>query len=162
MESTSIRPGSKRRSYRPGVSAIVLAVYFVALGGANAVAQGVQSGSGIHPIAGETEPRVIQGRITAIDGSRVTVKTPDGYPGGPGVHAQFVTAGPVIEADIAGSRILQPDGRRPDPRPLAIEDRVLMVLSSTEEAAAGSGIEHAVIHAVIVERLATGDKIVSH
>jgi hypothetical protein len=145
-------------SHRLWLPAVLLAAGLAALGGAHAAARGAQSENGTHPVVRETGLRVIQGRITAIDGSRVTVKTPDGYPGGPGVHAQFVTAGPVIEADTAGGQILQPDGRRPDARPLLVGERVLMVLGPADEAAAGSGMGHA----VIVERLAAGDKIVSH
>ena len=58
--------------------------------------------------------------------SDATVKTPDGYPGGPGMHAQFVTAGPAFTVDISHARVLLPDGRQTDKRPLAVGDRVLM------------------------------------
>ena len=61
----------------------------------------------------------------------MTVKTPDGYPGGPGVHAQFVTAGPTFRVDVSRARVLLPDGKQADELPLAVGDRVLMVLSWT-------------------------------
>jgi hypothetical protein len=40
-----------------------------------------------------SDPLVIQGRITTMQGALVTVKAPDSYAGGPGIHAQFVIAG---------------------------------------------------------------------
>lgn len=102
--------------------------------------------------------RVIQGRITGITDNRITVKTPDGYPGGPGIHAQFVSAGPALDVDVSDSKILLPDGRRPDTRPLAAGDRVVVVLSGAES---GSGAASK-YRALVIERVAAGDKIVSH
>ena len=108
-------------------------------------------------IRAASEPIVIQGRITAIQDELVTVKTPDGYPGGgPGVHAQFVTAGPAFKVDISRARVLLPDGKQPDKLPLAIGDRVLIVLSGPT-----SGVDQS-YSASIIERLVQGDKVATH
>jgi hypothetical protein len=109
--------------------------------------------------------RVIQGRITGINGDVVTVKTPDGYPGGPGMHAQFVTAGPAFDIDVSHSRVLLPDGRQADRHPLVAGDRILVVLS--EPAAASATPSAAASHgqtyqAMIIERVATSDRVISH
>ncbi len=107
--------------------------------------------------------RVIQGRITEVNGDRVTVKTPDGFPGGPGIHAQFVTSGPRFEVDTSGSRFLLADGKQIDRQPLAAGDRVVMVLSEPEAVApAASGGEGQSYRAVIIERVVTGDRMVTH
>jgi hypothetical protein len=100
--------------------------------------------------------RVIQGRITAIDGSVMTVKTPDGFPGGPGIHAQFVMRGPELRVDISASRILLPDGKENDKQPLAVGERVVAVLTQGGEA---SG---ATVMAAIVERVSTSDRMTTH
>lgn len=108
------------------------------------------------------EPFVIQGRITAIQDAVVTVKTPDGYPGGRGAHAQFVTAGPTFRVDVSLARVLLPDGRQADRMPLAVGDRVLMVLTRPDSGPkAPSKVDH-IYFASIVERVAQSDKIVTH
>ena len=121
--------------------------------------------SGVHRQSASSEPLVIQGRITGIQGAFVTVKTPDGYPGGPGVHAQFVIAGPAFKVDVSHARVLLPDGKHPDPRPLAVGDRVLMVLVGPgSESPAPNGPGN-VIHthvASMIERIAESDKITTH
>jgi hypothetical protein len=112
-----------------------------------------------------SDPRVIQGRITGIEGTVVTVKTPDGFPGGPGAHAQFVTAGPAFKVDVSRARILLPDGKQPDKLPLAIGDRVLIVLSGADSGSpAGRSTSNFIqtYSASILERIAAGDKIVTH
>lgn len=107
--------------------------------------------------------RVIQGRITEIDGDHVTVKTPDGYPGGPGIHAHFVTAGPLFEVDIGHSRILLADGKQTDAQPLQIGDRVVMLLREQESgASAAPPGSKPFYHALIVERTVMSDSIVTH
>lgn len=103
---------------------------------------------------------VIQGRITAIEGTLVTVKLPNGYPGGKGGHAQFVTAGPVFRVDISHARVLLPDGKQTDKQPLVIGDRVLMVLSGP--ASAEPGNVSSTYSASIVERVVQDDKIITH
>ena len=114
------------------------------------------------PQPGSSQLLVIQGRITGIQGTLATVKLPNGYPGGQGGHAQFVTAGPVFKVDVSHARIVLPDGKQIDKQPVAIGDRVLMVLivpgsSSTEPGNAGP-----VYSASIVERVVPGDKIITH
>lgn len=108
-------------------------------------------------------PLVIQGRITEIQGALLTVKTPDGYPGGgPGVHAQFVTAGPAFKVDISRARVLLPDGRQADRVPLAVGDRVLAVLTGTDsDSSLPDSVSHTYL-ASVVERVVQTDKIVSH
>jgi hypothetical protein len=111
-------------------------------------------------------PMVIQGRITAIHSALVTVKTPDAYPGGgPGIHAQFVVQGPTFEVDVSRARVLLPDGRGIDSLPLAVGDRVLMVLSSQDSRPLAPNVPGNVNHpyfASIVERIAVGDKVITH
>jgi hypothetical protein len=109
-----------------------------------------------------SEPLVIQGRITGIQGALVTVKTPDGFPGGPGGHAQFVTAGPIFRVDVSRARVLLPDGKQIDKLPLAVGDRVLMVLTGPDLGSAEPGSVSLTYSASIVERVVQGDKIITH
>lgn len=109
-----------------------------------------------------SEPLVIQGRITGIQGTLVTVKVPDGYPGGGGGHAQFVTAGPIFRVDVSRARVLLPDGKQTDKLPLAIGDRVLMVLTGPDSGSAEPGSVSPTYFASIVERVVQGDKIITH
>jgi hypothetical protein len=105
---------------------------------------------------------VIQGRVTGIHGTIVTVKLPDGYPGGRGGHAQFVTAGSVFSVDVSHARVLLPDGKQADKLPLAIGDRVLMVLTGPDAGSAEPGSVRPKYSASIVERVEPGDKIITH
>jgi len=108
------------------------------------------------------EPLVIQGRITGIQGAVVTLKTPDGYPGGPGGHAQFVIAGPTFRVDVSRARVLLPDGKQTDKLPLAVGDRVLMVLTVPESRSPEPGTVSRTYSASIVERVVQGDKLTTH
>jgi len=113
-----------------------------------------------------SDPLVIQGRITAIQGALVTVKLPDGYPGGPGIHAQVVTAGPTFKVDVSHARVLLPDGKEADTQPLAVGDRVLMVLRGPDsEGPAPLGklanLDRTYF-ASTIERIVYNDKIVTH
>jgi hypothetical protein len=119
----------------------------------NAEAQAKDTGA---PAGDCSGLRVIQGRITAIDGKVVKVKTPDGFPGGPGIHAQFVMRGPEFRVDISASKILLPDGKEDDKQPLAVGERVVAVLQDASEAAG------ATVAAAIVERVSTSDRVVTH
>jgi hypothetical protein len=105
---------------------------------------------------------VIQGRITQIQDALVTVKTPDGYPGGPGIHAQFVTAGPIFKVDVSRARVLLPDGRQADRVPLAVGDHVLVVLTGPDSGPPVPGSVSHTYFASIVERVVQTDKIVTH
>jgi len=109
-----------------------------------------------------SEPLVIQGRITGIQGTLVTVKLPDGYPGVGGGHAQFVTAGPIFWVDVSRARILLPNGKQADKLPLAVGDHVLMVLTGTDSGSAEPGSVSPTYSASIVERVVQGDKIITH
>lgn len=111
------------------------------------------------------DPLVIQGRITGIQGTVVTVKSPNGYPGGPGGHAQFVVAGPSFTIDISRARILLPDGKQLDRLPLEVGDHALMVLSGPGPTPPAPGGAHNVNHAYaasIVQRIVQGDTFISH
>jgi hypothetical protein len=117
------------------------------------------------PVA--SEPLVIQGRITAIQGALVTLKAPDGYPGGPGVHAQVVTAGPTFKVDVSHARVLLPDGKQADRQPLAVGDRVLMVLRGPEDSESPAPLGklanvNRTYFASTIERIVYSDKIVTH
>ena len=108
---------------------------------------------------------VIQGRITTIQGALVTVKTPDGYPGGSGVHAHFVIAGPSFKVEVSRARVLLADGKQADKRPLAVGDRVLIVLhepGSGSPAPRRPGNISQTYFASIIERIADSDKIITH
>jgi hypothetical protein len=110
-------------------------------------------------------PLVIQGRITAIHGAVVTVKTPDAYPGGPGVHAQFVIGGPTFKADISRARILLADGRGIDSLPLAVGDHVLMLLSGPDSGSPNPNIPGNISQtyfATTIERIVQDDKMITH
>jgi len=109
-----------------------------------------------------SEPLVIQGRITAIEGALVTVKTPDAYPGARGGHAQYVAAGPAFRVDVSRARVLLPDGRRADKAPLAVGDRVVVVLTGPDLSPPGPGAVNQTYSASIVEHLTQSDKIVTH
>jgi hypothetical protein len=113
-----------------------------------------------------SDPLVIQGRITAIQGALVTVKLPDGYPGGPGIHAQVVTAGPTFKVDVSHARVLLPDGKEADTQPLAVGDRVLMVLRGPDSEGPGplgklANLDRTYF-ASTIERIVYNDKIVTH
>ena len=118
-----------------------------------------------HQTPAASDALVIQGRITTIQGALVTVKTPDSYPGGQGIHAHFVIAGPSFKVKVSRARVLLPDGRQADNRPLAVGDRVLIVLhepeSGTPEPSSPGNISQTYF-ASIIERIADSDKIITH
>jgi hypothetical protein len=118
------------------------------------------------PVSSDSLVIVIQGRITAIQGALVTVKVPDGYPGGPGIHPQVVTAGPTFKIDVSHARVLLPDGKQADAQPLAVGDRVLMVLRGPDsEGPAPLGKTanlDRTYFASTIERIVYNDKIVTH
>ncbi|MGA8027754.1 MAG: hypothetical protein WB992_11460 [Bryobacteraceae bacterium] len=112
-----------------------------------------------------SEPLVIQGGITGIQGEVVTMKTPNAYPGGAGGHPQYVVAGPTFKVDISRARVLLADGKQVDTRPLAVGDRVLMVLSGAESqppAPVSPRNVNQTYFASIIERIAQSEKIVTH
>lgn len=147
------------RTQRPKISAL-LAATILLFAHRSAAGLGAQANLQLQ-VERQSSSLVIQGRITKIQGDLVTVKTPDGYPGGPGVHAQFVTAGRTFSVDVSRARILLPDGSQVDKVPLAVGDRVLVVLTGEGYAPAPGNINHT-YSAAIVERLALSDKIVTH
>jgi len=112
--------------------------------------------------ARSSEPLVIQGRITAIEGTVVTVKLPNGFPAREGGHAQFVTAGPVFRVDMSHARVLLPDGKQNDKQPLAVGDYVVIVLTPPESGPGQPGTVGATYSASIVERVVQGNKVTSH
>ena len=111
---------------------------------------------------------VIQGRITAVERTVLTVKTPDSYPGRGGVRAQLVVAGLTLKVDASRARVLLPDGRRPDTAPLAVGDRVLIVMSAVDLKSSQKGFkgipgeEDQTYDALTIERLWIGDKSQTH
>jgi hypothetical protein len=112
-----------------------------------------------------SEPLVIQGRITAMQGAIVTVKTPDGYPGGPGIHAHVVIAGPTFKVDVSGARVVLPDGKQTDTLPLAVGDRVLMVLGQPDSGSptpGGPANVNQTYFASTIEHVVYSDKIITH
>ena len=119
---------AKIRTQARNVNAL-LAAGIVLMVVCSARSQDVPVGS---PKPASGAPLVIQGRITTIHGALVSVKTPNAYPGGPGIHPQFVIAGPTFKVDISRARVMLPDGSGIDSTPLAVGDRVLMVLRAPD------------------------------
>jgi hypothetical protein len=153
----------QRKIYAPLVAcSLLISICYVSLRAQNAPAR---SQSSAHHEATASAISVIQGRITSVQGTLLTIKTPDAYPGGTGIHAQFVLAGPTFKVDVSNARVLLPDGRSVDARPLAVGDRVLMVLkgfnSSSLTPGALANLQQKYF-ATIVERIAASDKIVTH
>ena len=108
---------------------------------------------------------LIQGRIVAFEGSIVTVKTPDTYPGsGPGIHAQFVKLGSSFRLDISAAHILLPDGAQPDRQPLAVGNHVVAVLCGrpSNTVRPNPSTFHITYHATIIERTEAGEKVITH
>ena len=125
--------------------------------------QAVSQPNGDRQSAG-SEVTVIQGLITAIQGMLIIVKMPDDYPGGPGGHAQFVDAGPTYRVDISRARFLLPDGKREDKKPLAVGDRVLLVLTgpvSIQPVPGNLNVGPPYL-ASVVERVVQSDTIATH
>jgi len=154
-----------RRRSRRIYASLAASMLLMGLGSVNGREVPADSQTQVYRQPVSSDPLVIQGRITAIQGPLVTVKTPDGYPGGPGMHAQFVTAGPTFRVDVSRARVLLPDGKQADELPLAVGDRVLMVLrepgsGSPEPSSPGNIIR--TYFASIIERIADSDKIITH
>ena len=119
----------------------------------------------VHRESDSAAPLVIQGRITSMEGALLTVKTPDGYPRGPGGHPEFVLAGSTFKVDASRARVLLPDGRRADTEPLEVGDHVLIVLSSSDSSSPAPNFSvniKRIYTASIVERLVVGDKVITH
>jgi len=152
--------GRRRRIY----ALLAATMFFADCGSMKGREMPGDSQSRVHGQSSSCEFFVIQGRITTLQGGIVTVKTPDGHPGGPGVHAQFVVAGPTFRVDISGARVLLPDGKQVDGAPLAVGDRVLMVLSGPASGPApnGPGNVSQTYFASTIERIVDSDKIVTH
>lgn len=110
--------------------------------------------------------RVVQGRVTATNGDVITVKMPDQYPGGPGIHAQVVVAGSTFRVDASQARLLLPDGRQVDKLPLAVGDWVLIVITGPPNSgplALNAPRKPAPSYSgSIVERIVRSDRITTH
>jgi hypothetical protein len=160
--SNAILRSCSRKIYGPLAASMLLMV--IGSVKAREVRADSQTQMDRQPVA--SEPLVIQGRITAIQGALVTLKAPDGYPGGPGVHAQVVTAGPTFKVDVSHARVLLPDGKQADRQPLAVGDRVLMVVRGPDsESPAPLGRLANVdrtYFASTIERIVYSDKITTH
>lgn len=105
---------------------------------------------------------VIQGRITGIQGTLVTVKVPNGFPAEKGGHAQFVTVGPIFTVEVSHARVVLPDGKQMDKVPLAVGDHVLMVLTGAHSGSPEPNSVSPTYSASVVERVVPGDKIITH
>ena len=155
-----------RRRSRTIYALLAASMLLMALGSVKGREGPADSQTQVHAQPVSSEPLVIQGRITGIQGALVTVKTPDGYPGGPGGHAQFVIAGPAFKVDVSRARVLLPDGKQADELPLTVGDRVLMVLSrpdSGSPAPLGSPANfNQTYFASTIERIVYSDKITTH
>jgi hypothetical protein len=154
-----------RRRSRKIYALLAAAILLTALGSVKGREVRADSQTQVSRQLASSEPLVIQGRITGIRGGLVTVKTPDGYPGRSGGHAQFVTGGPTFRVDVSRARVLLPDGEQADKLPLAIGDRVLMILSGPDSGSPAPGSPRSVdqtYFASIIERIAQSDAINTH
>jgi hypothetical protein len=150
-----------RRIYAPLTASMLL----MGLGSVKGCEVSADSQTQVYRQPVSSDPLVIQGRITTMQGALVTVKTPDSYPGGPGIHAQFVIAGPTFKVDVSRARVLLPDGKQPDKRPLEVGDHVLMVLGepgSERPEPSSPGNINRTYFASIIEQIAGTDKIITH
>ena len=103
---------------------------------------------------------LIQGRITALQGSLISVKTPDAYPRGPGRRSLYVAAGPTFRVNIATARFLLADGQRTDPKPLAVGERVIVLLSMPYiQPPVTPRTPPSIYAATVIERQAVADSI---
>ena len=76
---------------------------------------------------------LLEGEVSAIDGSLSTVKTANYGPGlnhGPGFHSQAIVLGKTYLVDIARSRFQATDGTPVASQGLSIGDRVVMLVNS--------------------------------
>lgn len=161
MGPSSIVPMSSRQIW----ALLATTVFLMALGSTETRGARVDSQTQVEPQSAPSEQLVIQGRITSIDGHFATLKTPDGYPGGAGGHAQFVTAGPTFRVDISHARVLLPDGKRADKLPLAVGDRVIMVVSQADGGSPCFGSPPnapSTYFASVIERVVQNDRIITH
>jgi hypothetical protein len=154
-----------RRGTRKIYAPLAASMFLMVLGTVKAQNVPTDSQTQSHRKPASSDALVIQGRITAIQEALAIVKTPDGYPGGPGIHAQVVIAGPSFKVDVSRARVLLPDGKQADKLPLAVGDRVLMVLrgpgSGLPEPSSPGNISQTYL-ASIIERIADSDKIITH
>ncbi len=102
----------------------------------------------------------------AVDGNTVTIKPPDAYPGGEGgVHAHFVVTGLPMRVDISHARTLFADGKQEDKRAFAVGEQVVVLLTSPRSGPPSPGTianPNQVSAASVIERIETGDKMVTH
>jgi hypothetical protein len=158
---SSIVPMNSRQIW----ALLAATVFLMVLGSTETRGARVDSQPQVEPQRAPSEQLVVQGRITRIDGHFATLKTPDGYPGGPGGHAQFVTAGPTFKVDVSHARVLLPDGKRVDKLPLAVGDRVIMVLSGKDVGPPGVASPPnapSTYFASVIERVVQSDRIITH
>lgn len=158
---------SSRRTYASLAASLLLMLIGMAIGGGQSREVRADSQTRVYRQPVSSDSLVIQGRITAIQGTLVTVKAPDGYPGGPGVHAQVVTAGPTFKVDVSHARVLLPDGKQADTQPLAVGDHVLMVLRGPADSESPAPLGKLAnvdrtYFASTIERIVYDDKIVTH
>jgi len=154
-----------RRGTRKIYAPLAASMFLIVLCAMKAQNVPAESQTQSHRKPASSDAVVIQGRITAIQDALATVKTPDGYPGGPGIHAQLVIVGPTFKVDVSRARVLLPDGRQADTLPLAVGDRVLVVLSGPRSGSPEPSVPgnlNQTYFASVIERIAGSDKIITH
>ena len=81
-------------------------------------------------------PMLIQGRVTAVEGDVVAVKTPDHGPGlshGPGIHSMLIALGKTYSVNIATAAYEAWDGTTMPGLKLKVGDSVVMVLKPSTD-----------------------------
>jgi hypothetical protein len=73
-----------------------------------------------------------------------------------------VVAGPTFKVDVSRARILLPDGRQADTRPVGVGDRLVILLNQPRSESPVRGSASQIYIASTTERIANSDKIVTH
>lgn len=107
-------------------------------------------------------PFVIQGRIITVSADFVTLKTPDVYPSGKGLRPQWLMSGPTFKIDVSHAKVFFSDGKRIDNRPLAIGDRVVMILKRPSSQSSLPSAREQTYSASVIERLITEGSAGAH
>lgn len=118
--------------------------------------------TGVQPKSDSCTIFVIQGRITAVAADLVTLKTPDVYPTGKGLRPQWLMSGPTFKIDVSRAKVFFPDGKRIDKRPLAVGDRVVMILKGPSSQSSLPSARERTYSASIIERLMVDSSSSAH
>ncbi len=124
----------------------MITVFAIGYGRADAATRGAKgtrlsARTHLHVVPSATPlPMLIQGRVVAIDGDRVTVKTPDHGPGlnhGPGIHSMLIALGKTYTVDVSTATFETWDGTRTPKFKPVVGDSVIVMLKSSASPQSG-------------------------